>query len=145
MPTMNWMKRRPLANERGAINWVVTVTILVVAAGVYLAYAYLPHWMANRKVVSAMREAAYQAWRVRDDDQLRRMILERTDRLVRVEDVSGEVPLIDEAMIRIDRSEDEIAIELSYEVPMVLPGLDEVRYIAFDNAIRADLHSPLAD
>lgn len=137
--------QRTRAGDRGAINWVVLGTIALVSGLVYLAIAYLPHWMDNRRVLAAMREAAYQGWRVQDDDQIRRMIRSKTDRLVRIPDGAGDFPAIDESMIWIGREDGEITIELSYEVPMELPGLEEVRWIAFDNRVSTDLSSPLAD
>lgn len=137
--------RRRLASERGAINWVMLFTLLVVGGLGYLAFAYLPHWMRNREVVSAMREVAYQAWRERDDDRLRRMIVAKTDRIVTVDTESGERPVIDERMIRIDRDGEFIYIDLSYEVPMIFPGSGKMRRITFDNSVKTDMQSPLAN
>ncbi|WP_373049060.1 hypothetical protein [Vulgatibacter sp.] len=138
--------RRRLACERGAINFVTTFAVLAIAATGYLLYSYIPHWMTNREVVAAMREAAYQGWRTRDDDQIRRMIRAKTDRLLYVEDELGrEWPVIDEGMIRVDRDDDFIYVDISYEIPMHFPGTQKIRQIHFDNSVKTDLKSPLAD
>ena len=145
MPAMRQSTRRLLASERGAINWVTLFGILFVAAVVYLGYSYYPHWSTNRQVLNAMREAAYQAWRTPDDDQIRRMIREKTDDILTLEDETGAYPVIDEGMIRVDRSGGFIYIDLAYEVPMHFPGTQKIRRISFDNSVKTDLESPLAD
>jgi len=145
MAAMRQSPRRLLASERGAINFVTLFGILFVAAVVYLGYAYYPHWSTNREVLQAMREAAYQAWRIPDDDQIRRMIREKTDRILTIDDGTGESPVVDEGMIHVDRGGGYIYIDLSYEVPMRFPGTQKIRWIGFDNSVKTDLESPLAD
>jgi hypothetical protein len=137
--------RRRLANERGAINFVTIFMLLAICAIGYLAFAYIPHWMRNREVVSAMREAAYQGWRVREDDQIRRLIVAKTDRIVTRDPAFGEGPVIDESMIRVDRDGEFIYIDLSYELPMRFPGTNKMRRIHFDNSVKTDLKSPTAN
>jgi hypothetical protein len=133
--------KRRLSSDRGAINYVMLFTLLAIGAIGYLAFSYVPHWMKNREVVAAMREAAYQAWRVRDDGEIRQMITRKTDRLVTVDGS----PVIDERMIRVDRDAGFIYIDLSYEIPMVFPGTGKMRRISFDNSVQTDLQSPTAD
>ena len=141
MRAMEKSLRRRLASDRGAVNFVTTFLLIAICAVIYGAWAYVPHWMRNREVRAAMREAAYQAWRVRDDGQLVRMIVEKTDRILQVDDY----PVIDERNIRVDRDSEFVYIELWYEIPMQWPGTAKERTISFDNAVQADLKSPLAN
>lgn len=133
---------RRLRSERGAINFVTTFSVLAIAGTIYLAYAYLPHWFKNREILSAMREAAYQAWRVRDDDEIRRMVRAKTDRLLTVNDGTGDYPVIDEGMIRVNRDDANVYIELGYQIPMHFPWTQKVRTISFNNSVKCDLRVP---
>lgn len=145
MRRMHPSLRRRASSERGAINFVTLFTLLVVGTLVYLGTAYLPHWMRNRDVVAAMREAAYQAWHVRNDDEIRRLILAKTDRLLTQDDGQGEYPVIDDSMIRVDRDGEFIYIDLSYEIPMHFPGTQKIRRITFDDSVKTDLKNPSAN
>jgi|GEM_PF-4254970 len=132
-----------MGNERGAVNFFVLLFLAAAAVAAYFGYAYLPLWMKNRDVRAAMNEAGYQAWR-EDDETLVKMILDRTDRIVEVEDEEGGDPYpgIDESMIEIQRDAKNVYIELSYEVPMYLPWTKKVRQVRFENRIQKDLEVP---
>ncbi len=132
----------PWSNERGAINFFVLFLLAVAGAALYFGAAYAPHWMRNREVISAMREAGYQAWR-QGDDVLLNMVLDRTDRIVLVDDGEDEpYPAIDETMVVIRRDSKNVYIELSYEVPMRFPWSSKYKDLRFENRIHTDLEVP---
>jgi len=128
-------------SERGAINFMVLLFIAILAAAAYFGYAYIPHWMANRKAVSAMHAAGYQAWRL-DDATLLEMVLQETDKLILVDDGDGPYPAVDETMVKISRDSKNIYIDMGYEVPMWLPWVKKPLEIRFENHTKTDLENP---
>ncbi|WP_157370537.1 hypothetical protein [Vulgatibacter incomptus] len=132
--------RRP--PDRGFVNVVTLVLIVVIGSVAYLGYAYLPHWMRNRDVISAMREAGYQAWREGSNDALQRMILSRTDRIVRVAEDGEDWPAIEGSDVSVERDRSFVYIDVSYEVPMRYPWTSKVRTLRFDNHVKTDLEVP---
>lgn len=133
---------RHFGDERGAINLFVLFLLAVVGAVAYFGYAYMPHWMRNREVISAMNEAGYQGWR-QDDFALREMILQRTDSIILVDDGQGEYPAIDETMVQVRRDSKNVYIDVAYEVPMQLPWTSRTREIRFDNHVRSNIENPI--
>jgi len=128
-------------SERGAINFMVLFIIAVLAAAAYFGYAWLPHWFANRKAISAMNAAGYQAWRL-DDATLLEMVLQETDKVILVDDGEGSYPAVDETMVKISRDSKNIYIDMAYEVPMRLPWVDRPIEIRFENHTKTDLENP---
>lgn len=145
MPRMPSLPTR--RRESGEFNLVTAIFLLVVVGVVYAAYVYLPPWMRNRRVQQAMKEASYQAWRS-DDDSLRQIVLQRTERLwPDAASSGGRLPEVRSGMIAIDRDREArtAAIEVSYEVVVDLPFLDRQRALRFDNRVETSTAPPSED
>jgi hypothetical protein len=144
---------RPRRGERGGVSWVTALLVVVVVAGGYMGWVWLPVYVEHYAVKQVVHDYMNQAIKNRDDSGLRRKMVEKIRSLVEREvlDASGNavvVPAIDldEQQVAWERDAESqppmLRVAFEYEREVALPWLERTMTKTFAVDLENELSVP---
>ena len=133
--------------ESGRISMVGLLLLAGLVGGGYCAYVFGPYYVDNYQLKQVMREETNIAWRVGDDEMLRREILLKSTQIGRhAETVNGHTQLVgglgllaDNIFIVRDGEAKKVTIQISYERAFELPIFNRAQVLHFSPAVEGSL------
>lgn len=135
-------RRRSL--EAGKVNFVFVIGFLVCLVVGYFVVVYAGPWSRNRRVDQVMREAAYQAWRNKEDAPLRDMIMQRKEKFFPKAKADGRTPQFEATDILIERDPEtkKIYLDLAYTVIIDFPIVNKEKEVTYELHVVGDTIPP---
>lgn len=141
------MSRKPV-KDRGAINFVNVFLVLLLVAGAYLAWIYIPPYVDFFGVRKAVRVACNRAYRDRSEDMVRDTVMrEWADLKIQDDELEdGKItrkptPFERVANVDVEFSKDppSVMINVHYTQHIVFPFLNKEKDLEFEYSHTEDL------